>query len=172
MSQCLPIPYSLFTSNVKLLLSMCHGFKNKKKISKYLNPVRWFGMEFKSHWHLNIWNFWPSGPAELMDWGVAGLAGGGEAVLALCALAVQEMFRSSESSLGGWGFCCSWLHLNQTFLWNFVVTFPFWLLVTPALRSGPKLLANVLWRKTLWNSVYPSGHPRSGDLFYPRIPLF
>lgn len=81
MSQCLPIPYSLFTSDIKLL-----SFIDLKIKNPCINSVRWLDMEFKSYWHLNILNLWTAGPYGLRN--VRDWQREGEDLLSLCTLLV------------------------------------------------------------------------------------
>lgn len=74
MSQCLPIPYSFFTSNIKLLSFRYHGFKSLKNPSISVLLDGWA-------WSLNltdIWTFWTFGQLDLQSWWIEewqGLAG-------------------------------------------------------------------------------------------------
>lgn len=73
-----------------------------------------WALSFKSYWHLNIWNLWTTGPAQLMDSGMTGIGRGeGEDMFSLCTLSVKELFRNwlkvlfeAESS-AALGFACS-----------------------------------------------------------------
>lgn len=109
-SQCLPIPYSLFTSDIKLFLKfMCRRFKNKKKNPSIavLLDFDW-ALSFKSYWHLHISSLWTTGPAQLMDSGMTGIGRReGEDMLSLHTLSVKEIFRNWLEVPLETEFCCS-----------------------------------------------------------------